>query len=52
MLNTVGSFRNRVEGAELILFQESSHTAHLEESERCLEVVRAFLQRPEGVAAP
>ena len=43
--DTVGSFRDAVPGAELALFEESSHTAHLEESERYLDVVRGFLER-------
>jgi proline iminopeptidase len=44
---TVGSFRNAVEGAELAVFEESSHTAHLEEPDRYLDVVRRFLGRAE-----
>jgi proline iminopeptidase len=44
---TVGSFRDAVDGAELVVFQESSHTAHLEEPDRYLEVVRRFLDEAE-----
>jgi proline-specific peptidase len=47
---TVGSFRDEVEGAELVVFEASSHTAHLEETERYLEVLREFLRRVEGAA--
>jgi proline iminopeptidase len=46
--DTVGSFRDAIPGAELAVFEESSHTAHLEESGRYLDVVRAFLQRAES----
>jgi proline iminopeptidase len=45
--DTVSSFRNAVSGADLMVFEESSHTAHLEEPERYLEVVRRFLDRAE-----
>jgi proline iminopeptidase len=45
---TVGSFSDAVPGAELAVFEESSHTAHLEESDRYLDVARAFLQRAEA----
>jgi proline iminopeptidase len=48
--DTVGSFRNAVSGAELVVFEESSHTALLEEAERYLEVLRGFLERVEGSA--
>jgi proline iminopeptidase len=44
---TVGSFRDAVDGAELEVFEDSSHTAHLEERDRYMEVVRRFLGRLE-----
>lgn len=44
---TVGSFRDAVDGAELEVFEDSSHTAHLEERNRYMEVVRRFLGRVE-----
>jgi proline iminopeptidase len=44
---TVGSFRDAVEGAELEVFEDSSHTAHLEERDRYVDVVRSFLGRVE-----
>jgi proline iminopeptidase len=46
--DTVASFRNAVPGAELAVFEESSHSAHLEETERYLDVVRVFLQSAEA----
>jgi proline-specific peptidase len=46
--DTVASFTGAVPGAEMVVFEQSSHTAHLEESERYLDVVRAFLQRIEA----
>jgi proline iminopeptidase len=48
---TVGSFRDAVDGAELEVFEESSHTAHLEERERYLQVLRRFLHGAERRAA-
>jgi proline iminopeptidase len=44
---TVGSFRDAVDGAELEVFEDSSHTAHLEERDGYMEVVRRFLGRVE-----
>jgi proline-specific peptidase len=43
--DTVGSFRDAVPGAELVVFEESSHTAHLEEPDRYLDTLRRFLGR-------
>lgn len=40
-------FRELVPGAELIVFEESSHTAHLEETKRYLVEVQSFLDRAE-----
>jgi proline iminopeptidase len=45
---TVGSFRDAITGAELAVFEESSHTAHLEEADRYLRVVQGFLRRVES----
>jgi proline iminopeptidase len=45
---TVGWYTSLVPGAELTVFEESSHLAHLEERERYNPVVRAFIQRREG----
>ena len=44
----VESLRSGIQGAEWVLFEESSHTALLEETERYLQVVGAFLDRVEG----
>jgi proline iminopeptidase len=46
--DTMSSFREAVAGAELVVFEESSHTAHLEETERYLEVLRKFFHGIEG----
>jgi proline iminopeptidase len=43
--DTVSSFRDAVPGAELVVFEESSHTAHLEEPDRYLDTLRGFLGR-------
>jgi proline iminopeptidase len=45
---TVALFRDAVPRAELAVFEESSHTAHLEERERYLEVLRGYLDRVES----
>jgi proline iminopeptidase len=45
--DTVGSYRSAVAGAELVIFEDSSHTAHLEEPSHYLEVLRRFLARAE-----
>jgi proline iminopeptidase len=45
---TVAQFRDAVPGAELVVFEESSHTAPLEEPDRYLEAVRGFLARVEA----
>lgn len=37
-----------IPGAELVIFEESSHLAHLEEPERYLAVLRDFLKRVEA----
>jgi proline-specific peptidase len=44
---TVASFRDAVGGAEFEVFEKSSHTAHLEEPDHYLEVLRRFLDRAE-----
>lgn len=38
-------YRSLVPGAELVIFEESSHLPHLEEPERYLQVLRDFLGR-------
>jgi proline-specific peptidase len=45
--DTVGSYRSAVAGAELVVFEDSSHTAHLEEPDHYLDVLRRFLARAE-----
>lgn len=40
--------RDKLPNAELIIFENSSHTAHLEEPERYLAVVAEFLAKTEG----
>jgi proline iminopeptidase len=40
---TVASFRDAVPGAELVVFEKSAHTAHLEERDRYLATLRRFL---------
>ena len=45
---TVGWYRSLLPGAELTVFEESSHLAHLEERDGYNAVARAFLQRCEG----
>jgi hypothetical protein len=41
-------FRSLVPGAELVVFEESSHMPHLEEPDRYLQVLRDFLHRTES----
>jgi proline iminopeptidase len=43
----MAAFRELVPGAELVVFDESSHTAHLEETGRYLVEVGSFLERAE-----
>jgi proline iminopeptidase len=38
-------FHSMVPGSELVVFEESSHVPHLEETERYLQVLRDFLDR-------
>jgi proline iminopeptidase len=44
---TTAWYSSRLPGSELVVFENSSHLAHLEERERYLDVVRAFLSRAE-----
>jgi pimeloyl-ACP methyl ester carboxylesterase len=37
-----------INGSEWVLFEYSSHLAHVEEEDRYMEVVRGFLRRVEG----
>jgi proline iminopeptidase len=43
-------YRSLVPGAELVVFEDSSHMPHLEEPERFRQVLRDFLHRAEGTA--
>jgi proline iminopeptidase len=45
------TMRRGIPGAELVIFKESSHLAHLEEPERYLSVLREFLRRTEAMEA-
>lgn len=44
---TVEHFAERVRGSKIALFENSSHTPHIEEPDHYLEVVRTFLERVE-----
>jgi L-proline amide hydrolase len=44
----VASMHERLRTSEWVLFEDSSHMPHLEEHERFLEAVEAFLERVEG----
>jgi proline iminopeptidase len=44
-------YRSLVPGAELVIFEESSHLPHLEEPERYLKVLRDFLHRSDRSAS-
>lgn len=44
------TIHNGVAGSELHVFPDSSHSAHLEETQRFLEVVRDFLARNDSIA--
>ena len=46
--DTVAHYRDLLPGSELVVFENSSHTGHLEERERYMQVVRDFLARVEG----
>ena len=43
-------YHSLVPGAELVIFEHSSHVPHLEEPERFLQVLRDFLKRMEAAA--
>jgi L-proline amide hydrolase len=45
--DVVGSMRERLRDGEWVLFEDASHMPHLEEPDRFLEVVSAFLGRVE-----
>lgn len=45
----VMAFHGLIPGSELMIFEESSHMAHLEETELYLHVVRDFMQRAENL---
>ena len=40
---SVAVYQQRMKGSEVVVFQHSSHMAHLEEEDRYLHVVRSFL---------
>lgn len=44
----VAWYHRLLPGSELVVFEQSSHVAHLEEPERYLQVVRDFLRRAEA----
>jgi L-proline amide hydrolase len=46
----VGEIHERIPHSEWVLFEESSHTPHLEEPDRFLAAVEAFLERVERTA--
>jgi L-proline amide hydrolase len=46
--SVVAAMHDRLRDSEWELFEDSSHMPHLEEHERFLEVVEAFLERVEG----
>jgi proline iminopeptidase len=46
--DTVRHYQSLLPGSELVVFEESSHTGHLEERERYMAVVRDFLARVES----
>lgn len=48
--DTVGWYQGLLPGAELAVFEQSAHLAHLEERERYEEVLRTFLARQEAKA--
>jgi proline iminopeptidase len=45
---TVDWYRSLTPGAELVVFEDSAHLAHLEERERYNDVIGAFLGRVEA----
>jgi proline-specific peptidase len=47
----VETVHQRIAGSEWVLFEQSSHLPHIEETERYLQVLTAFLQRVEGASA-
>jgi proline iminopeptidase len=50
---SIETFQEAVPGSRLVVFEESSHTAHLEERDRYMEVLRVFLREvDDGSRAP
>ena len=47
-----GTVHRGISGPERVIFQNSSHMPHLEESERYLEVLEQFPDRVESQAEP
>jgi proline iminopeptidase len=46
---TVAYYQSLLPGSELVIFEESSHTAHLEERRRYMGTIREFLRRVERI---
>lgn len=47
----VETIHHRIPGSEWVIFEESSHMPHVEETERYLQVVNSFLSRVESTRA-
>lgn len=47
---TTAWYQSLVPNAEMVVFEQSAHMAHLEESQKYIEVVKDFLQRVEAKA--
>ncbi|MDQ3669900.1 MAG: proline iminopeptidase-family hydrolase [Actinomycetota bacterium] len=48
---SIAAFQQAVRGSQLVVFEESSHTAHLEEREGYMDVLRAFLREVDATAS-
>ncbi len=46
--STVAAYQSQVPDAELVIFERSSHTPHLEETGAYLETIQDFIQRVES----
>jgi proline-specific peptidase len=49
LLNEI--MHNSITGSEWVIFEQSSHMAHVEEKELYMQTVKAFIERVEGVRA-
>jgi proline iminopeptidase len=45
---TTAWYSQQLPGSELVVFENSSHLAHLDERERFIQVVRDFLRKVDG----